>query len=84
MFTMSIADNTKNAVLTALRALGVGRWVSRADIAAQLGKAQLNGADILILEQLAQDGTLEATSQATRKRHILKLMYRLKEDKPGK
>ncbi len=84
MFAMSIADETKDAVLTALRALGAGRWVSRADIAAQLGKAQLNAAEILILEQLAQDGTLEETTQATRKRHIMKLMYQLKEGKPGK
>lgn len=73
-------EETQETVFNALQALGRG-WFSRAEIARQLNKNQLNPVESTALDLLVREGKLEKTSQPAGKGNVTKYVYKVKEQK---
>ena len=79
MFRVATIDETKRALIDAIRTLGAG-WHDRASIAGKLGKRVLNSNEVLLLDLMAQAGEIEKGMQPTKQPHIMRSVYKLKEE----
>jgi hypothetical protein len=82
---MTTIDDKTQELLGALQELG-GGWRDRDEIARALGKKQrtnkkpqLSALDIAALDILASQGKIEKSTIPTRRPHILRSVYRIKE-----
>lgn len=70
-------SDKERVILDALRACGSG-WHDRKELAVALGKLQINPADMLILDLLADQGKIEKRLSPGTQEHINRWVYRLK------
>lgn len=77
MLQVTIHD-TQRTLLEALKACGAG-WHDRAAIAQKLGKKLLNPAEVVAMDLLAESGEIEKQFQPTKRPHIMRTVYRIKE-----
>jgi hypothetical protein len=75
---MTTIEDKARELLDVLRALGPG-WHERPAIAAKLGKAKLNAIEAATLDLLTSQGKIEQSKIPTRRPHILRSVYRIKE-----
>ena len=77
MLQVTIHD-TQKTLFEALQACSAG-WHDRSAIAGKLGKKWLNPAEVVALDLLAEAGWIEMALQPTRRKHIMRTIYRIKE-----
>jgi hypothetical protein len=71
-------DEREKQLMDALRSLGAG-WHTRAELAAQLGKARLNASEITLLEVAARQGQIEIMTRPAKRPNISEYLYKVKE-----
>lgn len=78
MFRVATTDEIKRSLLDAIRACGAG-WHTRVEIAQKMGKNALNAGDLAILELMTEAGQVEQAMQPTKRRHIMRVVYKIKD-----
>lgn len=78
MQPVSIEDKAQD-LLNALTSLGDG-WHTRAQLAAKLGKNQLNPGDITLLDLLVNQGKLDREARQGSRTNLSQWVYRVKQD----
>jgi hypothetical protein len=77
MVTMLLSEREK-VLLEALESLGPG-WHSRAELAANLNKKRLNGAEVMLLDVMTEQGRLERKLIPGGLPHLQQYVYRIPE-----